>query len=426
METLNAEQRRDLALINQEAAALTSKHPFTKQDEIRFGYLKMAAASIRSGASLQDIERENHNEYERRNGLEITNFGRSALTREQLTEARAYQAFFKHAPKTVVEFRDMTEGAPMLSQIGTYSSLGYFVPTGFMQTLFAAMKKHDALFDDDVATVIRTSHGRVINVTTAGDTENAASVVGEAGSQTSVDIDATGHAPLAVYSYNTRRYVLSLEAIDDLEASFTAAQLFGRFSADALARGIGRDLVTGDGTNKPLGLVPALIALGVTPVTCSGAAGNTGGAETGANSIGTADFALAYQALDAAYLGSDKCRWLMNLNTLGKLMQIVDKYGRPIINFVTGAPTILGIPIAICPSMDNIGASAHPVVLGDCSFWATRLTVDDLTGLKIYKDAPGLVEQGNFGLRSFVRAGGALLYTDTSSPCPFVLMQNHS
>jgi HK97 family phage major capsid protein len=421
---------QQLTTVMAEANALTSKPQLSKREERRLSFLMSAASAIKSGADLREIEIENHQAEERAAGLPVTQFAKGSLTTEQRARALAYQAFFKHAPQSQAEFRDMVEGAPMLSHIGTYSGLGYFVPTGFGD-LYTTLKAHDALFDPDVVTLVRTTHGRVISMPLADDTGEVATVVGEAGSQSSVDLGATGEVALPVFSYSTPRFVLSLEAADDLEASFTASALFGRFSADRLARGIGQDLVNGDGSTEAQGLVTALIGLGVTPVTCSGSASNTGGAETGANSIGTADYANAYQALDQAYLNSDKCRWFMNLKTLGKLLAMTDKYGSPIgqpfLTFNDGVPSILGIPVAICPSMQDIGASANPVVLGDGSYFGVRLTTeaDGLSGMRIYTQAPNLVEQGKFGLRTFVRAGSALLYSG-SGPCPFVLMQNHS
>jgi hypothetical protein len=49
-----------------------------------------------------------------------------------------------------------------------------------------------------------------------------------------------------------------------------------------------------------------------------------------------------------------------------------------------------------------------------------------MAGVKVFTEAPGLIEQGEVGLRSFARADGKLLYTDTSAPSPFVLLANHS
>ena len=258
--------------------------------------------------------------------------------------------------------------------------------------------------------------------------ENVASVVSEAGSQATVDIDATGHAVLGAYSYSTPRFVVSMEAFQDLDSSLNAISLFKRFSADRIARGVGADLVTGNGTGRTLGLIPSLEALGVAPVTAAGSAANTGGAETGANSLGSSDFATAFSSLDAAYLASDKVAWLMNHKTLATVSSVINKFGNQLnlVQYVNGKPFIYGVPVKICPSMDNIGVSNVPVVLGDFSYWATRLVVDDMAGIKVYTEAPGLVENGNVGLRTFVRADGDLLYKDTSSPSPFVYIRNHS
>ena len=118
----------------------------------------------------------------------------------------------------------------------------------------------------------------------------------------------------------------------------------------------------------------------------------------------------------------------MNRKTLATVSSIVNKFGDQLnlVQYVDGSPFIYGIPVKICPSMDSIGASKTPVVLGDLSYWATRLIVDENAGVVLYKESPGLIENGNIGLRCFARADGALLYQDTNSPCPFVMLANHS
>jgi len=66
--------------------------------------------------------------------------------------------------------------------------------------------------------------------------------------------------------------------------------------------------------------------------------------------------------------------------------------------------------------------------LGACSYWATRLVVggvDDM-GVLMYKESAGLIENGLVEFQSFVRADGALLWSDTGSPSPFVILANHS
>jgi HK97 family phage major capsid protein len=412
---------KELNLVLAEAAALTNKGKWGKQDEKRFAYLQTAAAAIKAGASLQEVDAENHNERSRAAGLPgIKSVASPFLSREAETEIRGWQSF--------VTKRDMTQGAPMLAQIGTYTGLGYFVPTNFYPTLFAAMKAADCLLDEDSCTLIKSTNGRPLPVPVAGDTTVVASVISEAGSQTSVDIDSTGHVVLGAYSYSTPRFVASLEAFDDLEASFTAVGLFRQFAADRLARGIAKDLVTGNGTGKTLGLIPSMTALGLAPIVASGSSANTGGSESGASSLGSADFAAAFAQIDDAYLQSPKAAWIMNRSTLAAISNVTTKYGQPLdlVKWFNGSPTIYGIPVKIAPSMDNIGASKTPVVLGDFSYWATRLVIDDNSGIAVYREAAGLIENGNVGLRCFARAHGALLYTDTTSPAPFIAIQNHS
>src|SRR5207244_10826709 len=193
--------------------------------------------------------------------------------------------------------------------------------------------------------------------------------------------------------------------------------LFNIFSSYRLSRGIGRDLVVGDGVSNPLGLVTSLVVNGAPVVIAAGSNPNDGGGAAGYNSLGSQDFANAIEKLDDAYANSPKVAWLMNKKTLGYLESLLDKNGRPlrIVTYEQGWPCIMGIRVRICPSMDNVGngsAPRYPVVLGDLSFWATRIVMGELSGVKVYREAPGLIENGLIGLRSYLQADGALLYDD--------------
>jgi HK97 family phage major capsid protein len=222
--------------------------------------------------------------------------------------------------------------------------------------------------------------------------------------------------------------VFSIESFQDIDEAIGNINLFKQVTASRLARGIAKHLVIGDGSSKPLGLIPSLEAVGVPSVTASGSAVNTGGSETGANSLGSEDFSAALALLDEGYVASAKCAWFMNKKTLANISGIVTKYGRllNLIQYENGKPSIFGIPVKICPSMDNIGASAVPVVLGDGTYWATRLVADENSGIRVYSEATGLVEFGNVGMSCFMRADGELLYSDTNSPAPFTFIRNHS
>jgi HK97 family phage major capsid protein len=165
--------------------------------------------------------------------------------------------------------------------------------------MFSAMAAHDVLFDEDACTVIKSSNGQPTTVPTVGDIENVAAVLGEGGSLSAADLYSTGQAVLGTYKYAAYD-VVSREAFEDLDSTLSAVEIFRRNFTDRFARGIGKDLVTGSGSSKPLGLIPSLLAAGVPAIAASGAAANTGGSETGVNSLGSVDFQSALSNLDDA------------------------------------------------------------------------------------------------------------------------------
>lgn len=419
-------QVQEITRLTQEMDVLSRKMNQTPQEKRRYAFLPTAISALKVGASLEKLEETYVNDQLLERGLPRVQSVDPFVSRDQKIEARGWHNVLKYS-RTENELRDMQEGNPV-GRLGTYSGLGSFVPNDFFPTLYAALGAHDPLFDADSVTLIKTSHGRVLPIPVVGDIEVVAGIVGEGGSQSSVDFNTTGHAPLGVFTYNSKRVVISMEAMQDVSGALSFIDITKSIFASRLARGIGADLVNGNGSSKPLGLLTALSNLGVVPVTATGRAANTGGTETGANSLGTQDFANALDGIDSAYLESDKIMWLMNRKTLGYMNGLVSKLGTPVelVKYVDGKPFIFGIPVKISPTMPNIGASTTPVVLLDGTYWATRLVVDNEVGLQVYREAPGLVEDGNVGLGCFCRAGGVLLYNDVSSPAPAVVIQCHS
>jgi HK97 family phage major capsid protein len=393
---------------------LVNKARHTKEDERRMAFLQTAISALKAGATLEQVDESRKQSIASKYGVRV-----DAQPTDREIEARGWQSF--------VEQRDMSEGNP-ISRIGTYTGLGYFVPTGFWPQTFAAMAKADALFDENSVTMLKTDTGNPVTVPVIGDIENVATEVAEAGSQTSTDISSTGQAVLGAYSFKTPRQAFSIEAFQDMDTAVSAIELFKSVNASRLARGIAKRLVSGNGTNQTLGLVQSLVTLGVSNVVAAGSAANTGGSETGANSLGSKDFANALANIDQAYIDSPKAAWFMNRSTLINVASIVNKFGNSLnlVQYVGGQPYIYGVPVKICPSMDNIGVSNIPVVLGDGTYWCTRLVNDENSGIRVYQEASGLVEYGKVGLSVFMRADGVLLYNDTSSPAPFTFIRNHS
>jgi HK97 family phage major capsid protein len=439
---LNTEEKhmkintRQLSQLLHEASTLSNKPKWTREDERRNAFLLSAISAVKIGADLDDVQADYCNEIERANELPITHFPKSPLTREQRERAEGWKAFVNARG----EQRDMAEGNPV-SRLGTYSGLGFFVPTGFWPEFHAAMAQADVLFDEESVTLIKTETGNPLPLPTVGDIENVASVLYpmEGALQSETDIFQTDQATVGAFTYRSPMIRVSMESFQDLNSAITMETLLTAVMSDRVARGAGADLVNGAGGTKPLGLLQSLSNLGIIPIVATGASNNNGSYNsfssnlpiyTGANSIGTYDLANLKAALNPVYLTSPKTAWLMNNSTLGFLDALVDMVGQPA-NFVKydsdGFPRILGIPVKVTPSIPSIGASNVTVVLGDLSYWCTRLvTGDPNQGIKVYTQAPNLVEKGQVGFRVFARVDGALMFNDTSSPAPFVVLQQHS
>jgi HK97 family phage major capsid protein len=419
----------DLNLLIEEAHELTSKDSMTKQEERRYNLLLAQISAVKAGATLTDIQRERLNDLEKRNGFKVTDFNEkkklsATLTKKQTKRAIEFQAMLRQG----LEQRDMSEG-DIKAQVGTgYAGLGFFTPVEFYNKLFRAMKYIDPLFE--IATVITTTHGRAIAVPVLGDIENVAVPVGENSDQSAnyADLAKPGHVTLGAYSFRSPLFRVSREAFEDLDLSFTARGLFETFASDRVARGFGKLAINGNGTtDKVKGIVEILSTSGQTPIIATGASSNTGGGETGANTLGSTDFANAYFAVSQAYRKSPSCGWLLNDNTLKYLSSVLDKMGRPLVNIVDGRETILGKPVFNSPSMPDLGASNIPVIFGDFSYVIIRNSIDPMTYLKVYQEAPGLIEQGEYGIKWFTRHDVNIAFNDwNNSPAPFSYIQNHS
>jgi HK97 family phage major capsid protein len=423
---------REISAALQELSALTNKPSWSKREERRHAFLLSAISVMKSNGevSLLDLERDEFNEESRAQGLPTVNFRNSSMPREKENEIRAWQAIIAHGTESIPEFRDMTVGS-LVAQLGTYTGLGSFVPTGFYNEIFQALKHVDFLFDPDCVTMIRTSTGNPLPIPLMSDTENQAALAGEGAPLTEADITLTSHVTLGAYNFKSPYFVASIESFQDVEGAMTILELFKSFASSRWARAVGKYLVGGSGINQPSGLLTQLSALNAPTVVASGSSTNDGSSNTGVNSIGTDDLANMIQQLDPLYLASKKCFFGMNMNTFTSLLRLKDKYGRTLVDFVDGARQIFGIPIRIAPNLPNIGSASYgTIVLGDYSFFATRLVnpLNDFGfGDGVSVSTERYSELGKVGLRFFGRADGAVLWDgDSNSPCPFVVLQQHS
>lgn len=170
-------------------------------------------------------------------------------------------------------------------------------------------------------------------------------------------------ATLSSYKYGILLQV-GRELIDD-----SGVDLVGYLAMQAgrsVGNAFGTDLINGNGSSKPSGLIFATSASpGVTQTTTGQA-----GIPTYANLVD-----LEYSVI-APYRQSRSCYWMAADKTIGGFRKIVDSQGRPIWepSAVLGSPDLLlGKPIVADPFMPAAATSAFDVAFGDFSQFFVRL-----------------------------------------------------
>jgi len=207
------------------------------------------------------------------------------------------------------------------------------------------------------------------------------------------------------FKYSTKLVKVSLELLQD--SYFDIERLL----ADAFGKRLGRILntkfTTGAGTTEPKGIVTAATS-GV--AAAAGSATNTGGAETGATTIGSNDLTELEHSVDVAYRKG--ASYMLHDNTLKSLKQILDKYGRPLWapGLTANTPdTINGYPYFINNDMAAIAPSAKTVLFGDLKKYKVR-RVRDLMVLRL---SERFADYGQVAFIGFARYDGNLLDAGT-------------
>ena len=225
------------------------------------------------------------------------------------------------ASRTRRESRDVSEGN-VINQLGSFSSLGYFVPAGFVYDVETATKYYAPLLDGGNFTVMDTATGQVLPYPISNDTTQQAQLVTEAAITTEEDVSA-GHINFGAYKFNSGLVKASIELIQDSAFSLESwlASNFGR----RFGRTFEYMFTQGEGvtSGEPTGLLTAIAKNATTtPIIASGSSLNDGTNATGANSIGYGDLVNLEHSVDLSYRRGAK--YMFHDSTLSKLQQLLD------------------------------------------------------------------------------------------------------
>lgn len=295
------------------------------------------------------------------------------------------------------EFRDMG--------ISTSSLGGYLVPQGYVYQLEEAMKWVGDMVNESVVTMLNTSTGNDMPFPTDNDTTNTGERVGE-GQQVSEQDAAIGSVTFKAWKYSTKMIKLSIELVQD--SAFDLPTYIRKKFGIRLGRILNSDFTNGlgSGSSQPNGVLTGA-TVGPTAV---GSTTNTGGAETGANSIGTKDLIELEHSVDKAY--RQGARYMFHDSTLKSIKELLDKQGRPLwqAGIAFKAPdTVNGYPYSINNDMPVIATGAKTVLFGDLSKYNVRRVRE----LSIVQLNERFADYGQVALLGFARYDGQLMDAGT-------------
>ncbi len=395
-----------------EANELSQRSSLTKQQEKRYDFCLAGISLLKSGAAnAEEFRRANINAKLIEAGERRVAFTDPTLPIERRKLLDAYRQIARGVELRVLEAGNGTVTHTALSGGGAFVPIEYF--NGEFQHAVATI---DPLFDKNVVTYLETESGATAALPLTNDTDTDAVVITENTKDSATDLGAITQALTDTFSYRTPKIFTSIEFNQDGLADYNV-NLLERFFVERIARGVGEDLIVGNGSGKPKGLVPSLEAVGVIPVTAQGSSGNDGiTGNNGSNSIGSDDLSALFTSVQARYRSSPKAAWLFNDNTFQFLAGLKNKFGGLVFDELRlEKPTLFGKPVYVSPSIANIGAGNIPVVFGDLSHWLTR-HVKDSSYVRNYREIPGAVEYGVTAWAAFARYGGQLLMSNGTRP----------
>jgi HK97 family phage major capsid protein len=422
----------EMAVAISELETLTSKPGnLNKKEEQRHAALLAKVSALKIGVNVSELRRWEQDRLLAAAGLpKLAESGR--LGRLDDETENEWRAFGKGEP---IRQSRVPKDSEVRANLAGQESLTYtqqipggaFVPQGMHDRAFETMKQYDSIFDPQFSNIIETDTGNNMPFPVWDDVSNQSVQVGEAAVSNEVDVANFGSTQLNAYAFRSKIVGVSLELLQD--SNFPIGAVLERVFAMRHARGVGAALITGSGVNAPTGLTTAVLASGASPVIAAGSSTNTGGAETGATSIGSQDINTLFHKLDAVYRPG--AVFYMNDATLSYLDGLLDKQGRPIVKFCDGlngqygvTPYIHGKPVAICPSIPAMASAKNSIFFGNPMYFVQRRVPSSMYVRRFWQN-PSLVQFGLVGFESWMRVDSGLV-APNSSYLPFQLIQQHS
>lgn len=284
---------------------------------------------------------------------------------------------------------------------GTASAGGYLVPTTTQAKIVERMKAFGGILEE--VEKITTDSGETIQWATEDDTANVGEIVAEGAAAAGGADKVFGTASLGAFKYEATGtgglpMKVSWELLEDsiINLEDHIANNFAR----RIARKLADDVINGDGTTEPQGVIAAKTAFD----------------EIAANSAGPtyAELLGTVGALDPEYRNGAK--WLMNDATWMARLAMVDDAGRPLIlpqaqaGLAGGVPLqLLGYPVVIDQAVPSIGDQAKFIGFGN---WREAYILRQVNGFHMLRLDELYAVNGFVGFLGWARYDGRVQNTN--------------
>jgi HK97 family phage major capsid protein len=368
---------REIHALQTQASEILSLRTVSRADAKRADLLMAKIASIKqTGFSSDEIRQQLANEYGREMGKAPVDFG----SPEQRTHEQIFRGFLCGKPDGELEQELRATTLLAGTQTPIFSSGtagGVLVPQSFAQKVSEGRAAIDPLFDPNVVTLVQESTFTLPPLQIPGwDLSTITAVkVSEAAQHNADVVPAVNNELLNRFTYRST-LAGSFEWEQDAKAYGDAQTALARAFGVAFGRGVGADLVTGDGSTGPQGIL-------------TGAA-NSSYTTAAAGVLSPADFTAIYFSVNKIYREAPKAGWVMADATYKMVLNAKDAQGQPIFPLEDDRLRILGKPVYVSPTMPS-GANSKAIVFGDLGAYFVHSSSLYIRRRMQY---PGLVEFG--------------------------------
>lgn len=370
---------REIHALQSQAKDILNQRSVSRADSKRADLLIAQIANIRQIGCSSDEQRQRlANQLGREMGAPEVDF--DSDTPEQRAHEKVFQGFLEGVPDN--ELEKEVRGTSFLAGqqslvFNSGTNGGVLVPQKFANKVAEGRALIDPLFDPNVVTLIQEDSFTLPPMTIPGwDLSTITAVKVAEAAQHNADVTP------AINSNITNKFMYrstlagTLEFEGDAKAYGDPQNALARAFGFAFGRGIGADLVTGDGSTGPQGILTGAANSGVTTAV--------------AGALSQGDFVNIFFSVNKAYRDAPKAAWLMADGTYKTVVNAKDSSNRPLFPLEEGVLKILGKPVYVSPTMPS-GSNVKGIVFGDLGAYFVHSSSLFIRRRMQY---PGLVEFG--------------------------------